>query len=158
MLRGVQAVGESTLRCHHLVLTLCLLSLRMGRVKNTQDVKVLLLQENSLSLQVIADQLFLFLYWLRFSVNLLKYDFDKVHLAISESIHLLDGFEEFLFVGWSLQPLNDSFGILKLLLLQLPLHLLRVVELERVWHEFKALIGFIYNGNMVDGWLVLTQA
>jgi hypothetical protein len=54
--------------------------------------------------------------------------------------------------------MDDSFGILKLLLLQLSLHLLRVIELERVWHKLKAFIGFIYNGNMVDGWLVLAQA
>jgi hypothetical protein len=56
--------------------------LLVGAVQDAQDVKVLLVQENSFPLQVIVNLLFLCPHGLCFPVYLLKHNLDEVHLAL----------------------------------------------------------------------------
>lgn len=59
-------------------------------MENTQDIEILLFQENSFPLKVLADQLLLFLDRFRFSVYLLENNPDEVHLALGQGPHLLE--------------------------------------------------------------------
>ena len=75
-------------------------------------------------------------------IYLLENNLDEAHLTVSESTHLLNALQELGFRGWDFKTLNESFGVLELLLLQLTLDLLWVVELKGVRYEFKRFVGF----------------
>ncbi len=58
-------------------------------MENTEYVKVLLFQENPLTLEIVANKLFLLLDRFRLTINLLEYYLNEVHLATSQRTHLL---------------------------------------------------------------------
>lgn len=99
-------------------------------MQNAQDIKVLLLKEDSLSLQVITDNFFLFLNGFGLSIDFLKYNLEKVHLAVGQRPHFFDILLEACLVRRRLKVLNDSFVVLELLFLKLSLDLLWIEELE----------------------------
>lgn len=61
-------------------------------MKNAQDIEVFLFQENSLSLEILVNYFFLLFNRLGLSVDFLKDHSHEVHLAFSESLHLLNAF------------------------------------------------------------------
>ncbi len=80
-------------------------------MEHLNDVEVLLLKENTLSLEVFVDKLLLLFDRLRLSVNLSQDHSYLVHLALGECLHLFEHLALAHFAGGGLEVVDELVAV-----------------------------------------------